>query len=443
HVAGELSRMKGHGGAYAQYFEAASHIGEAVAAFDQQQAAAADVTDEAARPGLLNEAYFRLAAALERPRALLAGVLKQHPDWPIAHHALGDIVHLQGDREQAATHAAKALALGGCPAIGISRVLEDLALRNGPAASGEPLAGAVVDPIPVLILGDLAHLAWRSALERGQFERADQLASGVPRAANDVGDGFVEAAWRISRGERGPEIASLLRKAAIKVADRDSSMAGEVSVALVASQVRMGDAEAAAREVEQIDEALRGLPVPWRPLTLARCYELIGDAARAEEQYLAVLRFDPGFLRRMSVVDFYVRQERDAEAARHLNLLLDTAGGMTRDGLAWAVRRRAQVIAPAETEDGVLTAVEALRRNGRAGSRQSITVLPAAGSAGDSLAGLTYFRLACTQADAGNLDSARRSFALARQNGFDNDRLPPLERPALERLTQLIGHSTE
>src|SRR4029079_18491211 len=100
------------------------------------------------------------------------------------------------------------------------------------------------------------------------------------------------------------------------------------------------------------------------PLALARCYQVLAQTERAEEQYLAALADRPDdFIILHKVADFYLGSPRPKKALPYLRRLLVPAVSAPDDQVTWARRRLAVLLAGSGGETGIREALALLEQN--------------------------------------------------------------------------------
>lgn len=151
----------------------------------------------------------------------------------------------------------------------------------------------------------------------GQLERALELAAKTVANSNQAVD-FLWYGHLLARAKKLPEAEQAFRRA-IQLAP-NLTEAWLACVAALMAQNKLPEAEQLLRQAQV------QLPQDQAPLFLAQAYELIGQPARAAEQYEQALRSRPddiGLLDRAAA--FYFRTGQLDKAAKALNDLLETA----------------------------------------------------------------------------------------------------------------------
>ena len=96
---------------------------------------------------------------------------------------------------------------------------------------------------------------------------------------------------------------------------------------------------------EAIGQAKGEIATHAAPLALGHCYEAVGDLDGAAKSFEAARKADPDneFILRQ-VADFYLRNDKLAEAAPLIQRLIDARGKIGEENICWARRMMAQVL---------------------------------------------------------------------------------------------------
>lgn len=174
----------------------------------------------------------------------------------------------------------------------------------------------------------------------GELERALDLAAQTVAGSAKATD-FLWYGHLLARAKKPEEAEKAFRRATElgpQVPDGWLSL-----VAVLAAQNKVEEAERALREA-QIQ-----LPEDRTPLVLAQGYEILGQPARAEQQYEQAVAARPDDLALLErVAGFYMRTNQPEKAAKYLGDLLDAAGRdpeKNRARLVWTRRSLARTLA--------------------------------------------------------------------------------------------------
>jgi tetratricopeptide (TPR) repeat protein len=274
-------------------------------------------------------------AALARAAELLDAAAAQRPAWAALRLALADLEKVRGNPDAAIAQYQKALALNE-RSPRTYRALAQLLSERGRMAEADEVLRKM--PAPALAAGDLQWLAIDLALRNHDPARATQLAVGaVPRDSSDYRD-FLRRGTVLAAARRWEDGERDLRHAAELAPDR-----AETWLALVRLLAASGQAEEARKVTES---ARTKLPVDVLALTLAGCYEAVGDAKTAQEQYARALEKKPAdYDVRATAVTFYLRANEPAEAEALLRPMAAGRPKLTDSQTTWARHQLAVLLA--------------------------------------------------------------------------------------------------
>lgn len=237
-----------------------------------------------------------------------------------------DIAEQEEDEAAAIEHYQQALLLGDRQVIVIRRLVQLLSARQRFADADEAIR-KLQEQAPLST--ELQRLAAQVSLGKNDQARALDLAKkAVALDSKDPRElvWFSRLLW--ATGRRAEAEAPLRR--AIELAPDIP----EPWLALVAHQVRSGKPKEAEATIEL---ARAKLPPRQAALTLALCYEVVGNKERAAEQYLAAAKAYPndGEVLR-AVADSLLRERQTAQALPYLRQLKDLRGKVSERDRTWA-----------------------------------------------------------------------------------------------------------
>lgn len=301
----------------------------------------------------------------DKLRGQLQAVQKQRETWPRPRVVLGDLALLTNDPDAALIEFAAAYDLGERDEA-VLRKYVGLLLSRG----RQEMARRVLDDrnqtagLPT----DLHHTL--SLLDASAGRGGEQSRAIVEKTADstDPREQLFRGNWFLLTGDKAAAV-----KAFAKACDLGPQLP-EAWLALVQAQLAAGDRPAAVATVAKVGPALIAardkLPTKtavWQ--TVGRCHELLGDAAAAEQTYLAGLREqanDPTLTAALG--DLYRRAGRhpDADARCRAVLASDAPDDLKR----WARRSLAAgLLVGADAHKRIDAAVALLDENLKAGEQ--------------------------------------------------------------------------
>lgn len=289
---------------------------------------------EAAR--LLARARAGDRTGLDEARAHLDAVAARRPNWPAAMLAKGELEELLNNPRQALTLYRRAHELGEHHPRFVRRLVE-LLHREQQYAEADRLLRTLQQQAP--LTADLQRLAVDVSVRSGDPARALSMVSNMRlNESTDYKDHLWLGQVLAGTGQRAADAERHLRKAV--------ELAGEVPdtwVALarfLAGSGKKQDAEALLALVKTKVKPEQAL------LTLAQCYDGLGQYEPARAQFQAALAAQPD---RVDVVrgaaSFYLRWNRSKEAESLLRALVDGKVKASEADTAWARRGLAMVLA--------------------------------------------------------------------------------------------------
>lgn len=252
-------------------------------------------------------------ALLGQARDLLTEVSRRRPEWALVSLLEGEIAEKEGKPERAIESYLKAIRAGERPPQVVRRVVQLLNQRGRNLEADRLIEDLLEKAPPVGLLGQLA--AEKSLRNRDQGQALELARQAIAPDSKDYRD-LLWLAQILWAAKKPAEAEAELRRAV--------AMAGgepEVWMALV--QFLAGTDQKLAAE-QTIEEARQKLPPDQVTLTLARCFDRIGDRVEAEEQYLAALKDHPNDTAVMlAVANFYLGTQRPEQAQILLRKALD------------------------------------------------------------------------------------------------------------------------
>jgi tetratricopeptide (TPR) repeat protein len=281
---------------------------------------------------------------LEEARRQLDEVTRRRPRWFRAAALEGAIDDLGGRTDQAIGNFQRAVELGD-RRPGLIRRLVELLRQGRRYAEAEQAVRRLISQERELarLPGDFKKLAATSLLEGPQ--RDEVLALHLARdAVSSQSKDYRDLLWlgqllqSIDKPEERKEAGGLLRRALDLAKEKDPG-AWVAWVSYLTAEKRIDEAKAA------VARAVQKLPTKDAPLTLAYCYEKIGQIGAAEKQLRTALTARPDD---PTVVEFaarfYLTHNRSREAAAALRKLMD-APKAGKAEQRWARRNLARVLA--------------------------------------------------------------------------------------------------
>jgi tetratricopeptide (TPR) repeat protein len=276
--------------------------------------------------------------ALGEARGLLERVVSLRPAWPAVLLAKAELEELQGNVEQAITQYRRALEHGVNGPRVVRRLVQLLSSRQRYDEAEQEMQKLRQTTLPD---AERLRLVIGLALSRNDFHLAEEL---VREAGADASQDYRDHLWVgqvLAASGRSSEAAEKALRRAVEL----SEGAPETWVALVQYLIRAGDGRRAQAEIEQARAKLTGAK---GSLALAQCYELVGQADKAREQYQAALRAASGeFQYRRAFVAFCLRTGTPQQAEAHLRDILARKTPVADADAAWARRALALTLASA------------------------------------------------------------------------------------------------
>jgi tetratricopeptide (TPR) repeat protein len=266
---------------------------------------------------------------LGRARELLAEVAARRPEWSRVPLMTAEIAEIAGEPEVAAESYLQAIDHGERQPVVVRRAVKHLNALRRFSDADRVLRKLTDETEPA---GILAQLVADNSLRRGDQSRALEMARrAVPAESKDYRDQI----WlgRVSWATGRKDEAGQAMARAVELAPE----APEAWVARVEYLVRTG---AKTEAEDAIRQAATKLPADRVPITMATCFEIVGQLEKAEEQYKIALSASPRNAAALrAVVDFYLRRGQNEKAAPYLGMILDPATKADPATIRWTRRK--------------------------------------------------------------------------------------------------------
>ncbi|SIO55099.1 Tetratricopeptide repeat-containing protein [Singulisphaera sp. GP187] len=291
-------------------------------------------------------------ALLSQARTLLAEVSKKRPEWALVSLLEGEIAEKEGKPDRAIESYLKAIRGGERPPQVVRQVIQLLNQHGRTVEADRLIEDLLKSTPPVGLLGQLA--AEKSLRNRDQGQALELARQAIAPDSKDYHDRIwlAQMLWAAKK----PAEAEVELRRAVAMAGKEP----EVWMALI-QFLSETDQKVAAEQA--IAEAGRQLPPDLVTLTLARCYDRIGDRAKAEEQYVAALKTHPDNAAiHLTVANFYLATQRPENAQTLLRKVLDPQLKAPQQIVASARRSLALSLANGDSES-FLEAASLLDKN--------------------------------------------------------------------------------
>jgi tetratricopeptide (TPR) repeat protein len=251
---------------------------------------------------------------LAEAQLLLDRVLAQRPNWPAVYLARARAHELEGNKEQAIKDLREAMHNGDTsPEVirQLAYLLTDRGRHDEAAQEMSKVREQLLAQDP-----DLGRLAIRIALGQGKFEDAALRLNTAVKADTDNFKELVYKGWVLAEARKPAEAEQFFARAAELAPGEPVVWVARVQ--FLAGQKRTDD----ARKV--IDEAAAKMPPEKKELTLAQCWESLGQEKEATLHYKAALAAQPEDVAVVrAVANFDLANGRVKEAEELLRQILD------------------------------------------------------------------------------------------------------------------------
>lgn len=300
--------------------------------------------------------------ALEEAEQFLEQVASQIPNSPRVALAFGELYEAQGKDDLAITRYLEVLEREGRNPQTVSRVVR-LLYRRRRYYEAEQVIRNFQKGAPAELTEDIGRLAAAVSLRTKDYDRALEFArQAVADRASDYRD-HIWLGQVLQAAKRPAEAEKSFRNAVEKGRERP-----EPWVALVSFLAAMGRGDEARRVIEKSEASITP---ELRVLTLAQCYELIGDQDQAGAHYQRALETegrDPNVV--WTVAGFEIRRGNLPAAERLLRTLLEPEY-RAHDILQAAARRElAKVLAAQGTRQAIRDGLALVEKNFSDGQRR-------------------------------------------------------------------------
>ncbi len=244
----------------------------------------------------------REAALWNEAKQHLTRLQKVRPNWRRALILAGTMAEKEGKETVAADFYLRAVNLGETQKTTILK-LGDLLLRHKRHGDARELLQTLQARGP--LSKDEAKFAAEVAVRRGDNAEAIQFArSSVPLGARD----YRERLWLVDLLERAGE--PTLAEEVLRELTKHSGYVPDVWIAWVE---HLQKNNLTKKLPQAFSEIAKNMPADRAQLTIARCYDRIGQTAKAEAVFREVAKSDDYFASR-HLADFYLRHEKYAKA---------------------------------------------------------------------------------------------------------------------------------
>jgi tetratricopeptide (TPR) repeat protein len=296
-----------------------------------------------------------------KARVILNDLLSRRADWALIPLALAQIEEqelaeqssLKDEEKQAKEQRIvglylQAVGLGHRPAPILRRTV-GLLIKNHRGREALELLNSI--PVESQFAGDLGRQASQYALEKGDYEGAEQIARKAVEAHPGEFSDRLWLVWILLASGHQTTAETELRKAVDLSKSDPDRWVSLVNFMVVTKQHK--NAEDAVRE------AKANLPPAEAPLALAQCCEIMGKAVlpdeeaakkwyqEAKEWYQKAEAAKPGdLLIKRRLTEFFLRTKQIDDAENQLKLILEQGSGVqAAETKGWARRTLALVLA--------------------------------------------------------------------------------------------------
>ena len=286
---------------------------------------------------------------LNKALDFIAKAREMRPNWPPPPLLAATIYETQGKMDQAMESYLQAINLG-VRDLDIVRTTVRLLYQRQRYAEADRLFRRLMDK-EVLLTDDL-NRDWTDILmNKGDFWTAlERIKNAVPESSRDyhmhLWRGQVMALLaRRAKVEGKAEIAADTRAEAEKSLRKALELQSHSADCWVTLVKLLADTGQMGKAREAIGQAKSEIATHAAPLALGHCYEAVGDLDGAAKSFEAARKADPDneFILRQ-VADFYLRNDKLAEAAPLIQRLIDARGKIGEENICWARRMMAQVL---------------------------------------------------------------------------------------------------
>ncbi|HZU35117.1 MAG TPA: tetratricopeptide repeat protein, partial [Gemmataceae bacterium] len=276
------------------------------------------------------------AQTIDAARADLLAAAERRPSWYRIPALQGEIEMVAGDKQKAITYFQDAVDKGD-RRPNILRQLVQLLYQEGRVGDADKIVHKMLDQRDLLLAAGLGKMAAESMLRAHDDTGAMALAekSGAATSKNYLDHLWLSSlAW--SAGKRQEARTQILR-ARDMAPDKPEPWS-----ALVAYEMRTDNKQAAEAAIE---EARKKLPKDQAALTLASCYEVVGNLAEARKQYEAAQVARPDDTHTvLAVATFYLRDQQTAKAETALRHVVEDLANKGPGSEVAAARRELALI---------------------------------------------------------------------------------------------------
>ncbi|MBL8796384.1 MAG: tetratricopeptide repeat protein [Planctomycetia bacterium] len=265
---------------------------------------------------------------LDEIQKLLDAVVAQRGNWPPVHIARADLADLRGNADESIANYRRAIELGERNPRVVRQLVQQLYKRQR-FAEAEHEIQKLQKQAPT---GDFKRLMVAILFQQQDGERAAQQAlDAVSPDSTDYRDHLWLGQVLANSGQRADQAEKHLRRAV------------ELGPNLPETWLALVQFLAATRKTQEAQEVMNQatakLPPDQSPLTLAFCYEALGQFDRAQEQYQKALAAKPAdVLVLRGAAGYYLRTGRLDQSEPLLRKLIERKVAASPTDVGWARR---------------------------------------------------------------------------------------------------------
>lgn len=265
---------------------------------------------------------------LDEAQKLLEAVAAQRGNWPAVYIAKADLDDLRGNADESIANYRRAIELGERNPRIVRQLVQQLYKRQR-FAEAEHEIQKLQKQAPS---SDLQRMMVAIFVQQQDNERAAQQAvDTVSPDSTDYRDHLWLGQVLATSGQRVDQAEKHLRRAAELAPDKPETWLALVQLLAAARQTQQ------AHEV--ITQATAKLPPDQAPLTLAYCFETLGQLDKAQENYQKALAAKPAdVLVLRGAAGFYLRAGRLDQSEPLLRKLIDRKVPAAPADVGWARR---------------------------------------------------------------------------------------------------------
>jgi tetratricopeptide (TPR) repeat protein len=307
------------------------------------------------------------AHLFDRAFAHLWAAQRQRPGWSRPYLLQAHLYDQLGQTDSAIDNYVKAIGAGESDPAAIRRGFELLYSRQRYTEASEMLRH--LDEREAVLFPELGRMASEVSMRLQNVDRAMAIARQVAEQSKNWADHLWLGQILASQGSRAEadnkakeaqefyrEAEKALHRAVELSPETPEAWTGLIRFLALTDQKEQGQT--------MLAEAIKKLPAEKAPMALGPCYEILGHADEAAEQYQRILAqggSDPLVLRQ--VAEFCLRTNKPLEAEKHLQRILGPEVSAKPQDIAWARRTMAGILRTRGGYANLLKAVELVRLN--------------------------------------------------------------------------------